>query len=89
MTVDPEGNIYVADDSNKVIKFILKGSLGYDNAVVQTVMGSSGKAGTNDGIGRSACFSTPGEIRMSPDGSKLYVTEYSNFIIREISIESI
>ena len=89
VTVDPEGNIYVADDSNKVIKFILKGSLGYENAVVQTVMGTSGKTGTNDGTGTSACFSTPGEIRMSPDGSKLYVSEYSNFIIREISIETI
>ena len=64
-------------------------TLGYENAVVQTVMGTSGKTGINDGTGTSACFSTPGEIRMSPDGSKLYVSEYSNFIIREISIETI
>lgn len=87
LTLDPEGNIYVADDSFKIIRLILKGEQGYEDAIVSTVAGLSGKSGRADGTGSDARFHTPGEIRMAPDGRHLYVSEYSAFTIREISIE--
>ena len=87
MTVDGEGNIYVADDSFKIIKLIQKGSDGYANAIVSTIAGLSGQSGQSDGVGSDARFGTPGEIRMAPDDKHLYISEYSNFTIREITIE--
>ena len=86
MTLDASGNIYVADDSFKIIKFIRKGDNGYTDATVLTVAGTSGTSAVVDGDGTSAAFGTPGEIRMAPDGRHIYVSEYSNFVIREIEL---
>ena len=86
MTLDASGNIYVADDSFKIIKFIRKGDNGYTDATVLTVAGTSGTSAVRDGDGTSAAFGTPGEIRMAPDGRHIYVSEYSNFVIREIEL---
>ena len=86
MTLDAAGNIYVADDSFKVIKFIRKGENGYADATVTTVAGTSGVSGVQDGNGTEARFGSPGEIRMAPDGRHLYVAEYNNFVIREITL---
>ena len=86
LTLDSDGNIYLADDSFKVIKFIKKGDNGYTDATVMTVAGTSGKAEAWDGDGTAACFGSPGEIRMAPDGKHLYVSEYNHFVIREITL---
>ena len=57
------------------------------NAIVSTIAGLSGQSGQSDGVGSDARFGTPGEIRMAPDDKHLYISEYSNFTIREITIE--
>lgn len=87
MTVDSSGNIYVADDSFKVIKLITRGENGYTDAIVSTIAGSSGQKAITDGVGAEARFDTPGEIRMDPFGKRLIVTEYNSFLIREILID--
>lgn len=87
ITVGPEGEIYVADDSFKVIKLISPGEHGYDDAVISTIAGTSGQKGKTDGVGAEARFDTPGEIRMAPSGKLLIVTEYNAYTIREIVID--
>lgn len=87
LTVDKEGNIYVADDSFKVIKLIARGNNGYADAVVSTVAGTSGQSGKTDGVGTAALFNSPGELRMDPSGTRLIVTEYNAYTIREIQIK--
>lgn len=87
ITVSAEGDIYVADDSFKVIKLISMGEKGYEDAVISTIAGSSGQKGKTDGVGAEARFDTPGEIRMAPSGKLLIVTEYNAYTIREIVID--
>ncbi|MBP3202969.1 MAG: IPT/TIG domain-containing protein [Bacteroidales bacterium] len=87
MTLDKDGNIYVADDSFKIIKLITRGENGYEDAVVSTIAGTSGKSGKTDGAGLEASFNSPGEIRMDPSGKRLIVTEYNAYLIREILID--
>ncbi len=87
LTLDKDGNIYLADDSFKVIKLIARGEKGYEDAVISTVAGTSGQSGKVDGKGAEARFNSPGEIRMDPSGKRLIVTEYNAFLIREIVIE--
>ena len=50
IAVDPEGNAFVADRGNQVIRRIARGGQ------VTTLAGSPGQPGTADGIGRSARF---------------------------------
>ncbi|MCR5018621.1 MAG: IPT/TIG domain-containing protein [Bacteroidales bacterium] len=87
ITLDADGNIYVADDSFKIIKLIARGEHGYEDAVITTIAGTSGQSGKDDGVGTEAKFNSPGEIRMDPSGKRLIVTEYNAFIIREIVID--
>lgn len=87
MTIDADGNIYVADDSFKIIKLIAKGENGYEDAVISTIAGTSGVSGKKDGTGTECQFGSPGEIRMHPDGKHIYVAEYNHYIIREITIK--
>ena len=87
LTLDKDGNIYLADDSFKVIKLISMGEKGYEDAVISTIAGSSGQKGKTDGVGAEARFDTPGEIRMAPSGKLLIVTEYNAYTIREIVID--
>jgi streptogramin lyase len=87
LTVNSDGDIFVADDSFKVIKLITLGEKGYEDAVVSTIAGTSGQKAKTDGVGAEARFDSPGEIRMAPSGKMLIVTEYNAFTIREIVID--
>lgn len=87
VTVDSDGNIYVADDSFKVIKRITRGERGYEDAVVSTIAGKSGVSGKDDGAGANATFNSPGEIRMDASGKFLIVTEYNAYTVRKIVID--
>lgn len=69
------------------MKLIKKGSEGYANATVRTVVGKVGAAGKADGVGQEARLNTPYDISISPSGDKLYVTDLMNFLIREITIK--
>jgi sugar lactone lactonase YvrE len=77
LTVDPAGNIYVADDANNLIRKISP------QGMVSTVAGS-GAQGYLNGQGIAAVFNDPDGITMDASGN-LYVADANNNLIREIS----
>lgn len=70
-------SLYVADSGNRVIRRI-----DMTTGVVTTLAGS-GLAGSTDGIGIGASFSTPNGI--TTDGASLYVADSGNNRIRKIT----
>lgn len=78
MAADAFGNLYVADTANHVIR-----KIGQDN-VVTVFAGRIGTAGSTDGKGDAARFSSP--IGLAFDaGNNLIVADSGNFTIRKIA----
>ena len=77
MVADNEGNIYVADAGNNVIRKITP------DGVVSTYAGD-GKAGLLNGSATSAEFSSPRGLAIDKSRN-IYVADYGNNVIREIS----
>ena len=78
VAVDNNGNIYVADFDNKIIRKIST------SGEVNTWAGQAGVAGSNDGPGSTATFRGPEGIAVDKDGN-VYVADGSNHLIRKIS----
>jgi gliding motility-associated-like protein len=75
--VDPDGNVYVADVDNNVIRKITPTGL-------VTTYAGSGVAGYVDGDAKTAMFSAP--VAVCIDGARnLYVADYTNAMIRKIT----
>ena len=84
-------NLYVTDNNS-----IRKIDLGSPTAAplvassppttpqVTTLAGYPGQAGTADATGTAARFNLP--LRITTDGTNLYVTDYNNYTIRKVSI---
>jgi len=77
MVVDGQGNIYIADSGNHVIRRI------GTNGRVTTVAGVAGEHGHNDGTAREALFDSPAGITMGEDG-RIFVADTGNHLIRMI-----
>ena len=76
MTTDGDGNVYVADAANNIIRKITP-------AGVVTTIAGTGFAGASNGSAASATFNTP--LCIARDGSgNLFITEKSNYDIRKI-----
>ena len=69
-------NLYVGDGENHLIRQIV-----ISTGVVTTVAGT-GSSGSVDGTGTGASFSRP--YAVTTDGTDLYVSEYTNHLIRKI-----
>ncbi|HZZ58406.1 MAG TPA: immunoglobulin domain-containing protein [Opitutaceae bacterium] len=78
--VDAQGNIYVADGGNQVIRRITP------QGVVTTLAGSPGVAGNQDGPGASALFSSPTGVAVDSAGDTVYVADLENHSIRKLAI---
>lgn len=78
ITADAAQNLYVVDSSNHIIRKITL------DGVVSTFAGTSGVAGSNDGMGPSAQFRFPESISIDTAGS-FYVADRGNHTIRKIS----
>ena len=78
ITVDTNGNIYIADTANDVIRKINVSGL------VTTIAGFAGIIGNSDGTGLSARFNLPKGIVIDGAGN-LYVADSGNNAIRKIS----
>lgn len=76
LCIDSNGNVFVADIHNHVIRKISS------QGVVTTFAGSS--QGYADGIGSAAQFNKPNGICIDKDGN-LYVSDLDNFKIRKIT----
>ncbi|MES2277154.1 MAG: T9SS type B sorting domain-containing protein [Bacteroidota bacterium] len=77
LAIDNQGNIYVADTKNNIIRKITP------TGAVSTFAGSS-TAGRADGIGTAAGFNYPTGITIDVSGN-LYVADYKNYLIRKIT----
>ncbi len=75
---DAQGNLFVCDARNHVIRKISPGG------VVSTLAGKPGEQGAVDGVGETARFHFPADIAVAPDGT-LYVADSGNHCIRKIT----
>jgi hypothetical protein len=78
VAVDGSGNLYVADTNNFTIREITAAG------VVSTLAGSPGTAGSADGTGGAARFSSPEGVAVDGSGN-LYVADTDNHTIRKIT----
>jgi len=74
------GNLYVADTGNHVIKKIVLSS-----SVISTFAGTSGTVGSTDGTGTAATFNSPSGLVWDATNSLLYVADTGNATIRKIT----
>lgn len=72
-------NLYVADTGNNTIRKVTIAT-----GAVTTLAGTAGVAGSTNGTGGAALFSTPEDI--TTDGINLYVADTYNYSIRKIVI---
>ncbi len=78
LEVDNEGNIYVADYSNQLIRKI-------DTEGVVSTLAGSGRYDSIDGQGTFASFKAPRDIILGPDNN-LYVSDYYGYKIRLVTL---
>jgi len=75
---DTQGNLYICDARNHVIRKIAPGG------IVTTLAGRPGEAGAVNGVGSAARFHFPADIAVAPNGV-LYVADSGNHCIRVIA----
>ena len=78
LVVDSQGNVYVADSSNDLIRKITP------TGVVSTFAGVRNCSNYVDGAGTVACFDDPAGITID-SANNLYVADTGNNVIRKIS----
>jgi streptogramin lyase len=83
MSLNINGNVYVADKNNNVIRQL---AVIGTNWVVSTIAGQAGIAGSVDGTNADALFSSPGALA-TDGGGNLYLTDTGNDIIRKLTPE--
>ena len=77
IAIDADGNLYVADSGNNLIRKITP------DGTVTTIAGS-GSRGATDGTGSAASFNTPAGIAVDKLGN-IYVADENNNLIRKIT----
>ncbi len=82
ITVDKQGNIYVSDSMNHVVRKISP------NGQVSTIAGIAGKRGCVDGDAEKAKFSRPDSIIIDND-ENLYISDLGSNRIRKIDTQAI
>jgi streptogramin lyase len=78
VSVDAQGNVYVADSDNSTIRAITPGGL------VTTIAGQAGVAGYADGTGTNTLFFLPKSLVGDASGN-LYVVDTWNQVIRKLT----
>ncbi|NNM99584.1 MAG: hypothetical protein HKL91_07290 [Candidatus Eremiobacteraeota bacterium] len=82
---DPaNGDLYVTDDSNCMVREIIPGNGTAGSATVLTLAGST-TCGFADGTGTTARFNHPASIAYDPVNGDLYVTDNGNCVVRQVT----
>jgi sugar lactone lactonase YvrE len=81
LTADSQGNVYVADTGNSVIRRIS------EDGRVTTVAGS-GFVGAEDGVSESASFFEPSDVAVDSKGN-VYVADTLNHVIRKVTASGV
>jgi sugar lactone lactonase YvrE len=79
VSVDGSGNVYVADTGNDTIRILVPST-----GMVTTLAGTAGLAGSSNGPGASASFSSPVGVAVDSSGN-VFVGDSGNDTVREIS----
>lgn len=80
LAIDRNGNLYVADRGNQVIRRITP------QGVVSTVAGAPGEGGSTDGAAAAARFMSPAALTVDSAGI-LYLTDTKHHTVRRIAPE--
>ena len=75
LTVDGSGNVVVADLANNELRLVTP------QGMVSTLAGGLGTAGSSDGVGTAALFSSPQFVALDTNGY-YYVTDGGNYSVR-------
>lgn len=78
IAVDRQGNVYVTDGDNHVIRKLTP------QGVVSVLAGTSGESGFSDGPALKAQFNSPAAVAVADDGT-VFVADSDNHLIRKIS----
>jgi len=78
ITRDTAGNVYVADQTNHVIRRVTPAG------VVTTLAGTAGAAGSTDGTGTAARFNLPTGVAMN-SADVLYVADFGSHTLRKVT----
>jgi len=85
LRVGPDNNIYIADASNAAIRKVDQ-TTNIITTVAGTVKSSCGAAPCGDGSAATAAqLSNPFDVDFSPDGTTMYILEYSNQDVRQVA----
>ena len=83
LTLDPQGNLYIADAEDHRIRQVNSGS-----GIITTVAGNGTQGFTSDGIGATqASLSGPFDIELDLSGS-LYIADSGNHRVRRVNAET-
>lgn len=84
--VDGQGNLFVADEGNNVVRMIYQGVGG----IIVTVAGIGGTGGYSGdgGPATAGMLNTPEDIAVDQQGN-LFISEYGNDIVRRVSAQGI
>ncbi len=74
-------DLYVSDTNDSTLRKIT-----LPGGVVTTVAGSPNIPGSDDGKGEAAHFNLPTQIAVDPNGSRMFLTDTNNSLIRMIQI---
>ncbi len=78
--IDAEGNLYVADRGNNLIRKLTNNGGIY---TVSTIAGLAGSSGSSDGVGSAARFNAPTGLAVDRFGS-IFVSDTNNSTIRRV-----
>ena len=81
VTVDTNGNVYVADSGNNTIRKVTSAGV---VTTLAGLAGAQGTSGTNDGTGSAARFNFPASVAVDSAGN-LYVADTGNNTIRNVT----
>ena len=79
LSIDSMNNVYLADIGNSIVR-----QINFNTNTIITIAGYGGQIFT-DGIGSIAGFDYPTHVYVNPAGTIMYVTDYDNNRIRQIS----